>query len=126
MKNKTKEQIEASLTPVAAAAWVIEGLERGFIDVDRGIQFLTGEAGRNSEHWEESQEVLKDYQLVDIPFDYKDLKLLHEVLNYAEARATDSDDPFHQVTEELEAINITVVTAIGKYRIAEDSERRVK
>tara|TARA_Y100000004_G_scaffold196605_1_gene267213 strand:- start:6129 stop:6359 length:231 start_codon:yes stop_codon:yes gene_type:complete len=70
------------------------------------------------------QEVLKDYQLVDIPFDYKDLKLLHEVLNYAEAQATDNDDPFNQVIEELEAINITVVTAIGKYRIAEDSERQ--
>lgn len=121
MKNKTKEQIEASLTPVAAAAWVIEGLERGFIDVDRGIQFLTGEAGRNHEDWEESQEVLKDYQVVDIPFDYQDLKLLHEVLSRAEAQATDSDDPFHPFTEELEAINITAVTSMGEYRIAKDN-----
>jgi hypothetical protein len=44
-----RERIHRNLTPTFAEAWVKEGIERGFLDIDRGIQFLTGEAGPNHE-----------------------------------------------------------------------------
>lgn len=47
------ELIQRSITPTFAEAWVKEGIERGFLDIDRGVQFLTGEAGPNHEDWEQ-------------------------------------------------------------------------
>lgn len=47
-----RERMRLNLSPTFAEAWVKEGIERGFLDIDGGIQFLTGEAGPNHEDWD--------------------------------------------------------------------------
>tara|TARA_R100000742_G_C4274850_1_gene95017 strand:+ start:399 stop:602 length:204 start_codon:yes stop_codon:yes gene_type:complete len=42
----------------------------------------------------------------------KEARLIHTALNIVEAQAIDNDDEMHDLTDELESVNLKVVNAI--------------